>query len=192
MRLPWEDSEGKPVDLSPLSQRPKLLELMANSEGVRKNFFVKIRKRKPDECWPWMGRKLNGYGVFRVRQNGRVISLIAHRVAYYFAKKVYPGKLYVCHKCDNRKCMNPKHLFLGTHAINQLDKVIKGRTPKGTEHSNHVLTEKLVLEMRHRCLVLGQSRASVAKEFGYNYSTVIYAVLGVNWKHVPFPKGLES
>lgn len=188
--FPSEDWVERQGGLKRLQQRQELLERMESSAVVQKRFWGTAKIAKPNECWNWTGTlfKRGGYARFSITENGKNIRLRANRVAYYFVTKKHPGRFFVCHSCDNPKCINPSHMFLGTHKINQLDKVSKGRTPKGNQHSNRVLTEEIVKEMRHRCLVRGETRAAVADDLGFNRSTVVYAVLGINWKHVPFPK----
>lgn len=108
--------------------------------------------RQPDGCWVWTGaRSAKGYGQVGVI-DGAKINRQTHRVAYELAKgRIGPG-LMVCHKCDNRACCNPDHLFLGSAQDNVHDKMAKMRERAGIPRvcaNGHVLTPSNCLRCTH-------------------------------------------
>lgn len=95
-----------------------------NREEVRKRFFRKF-KIVDSGCWEWIPSGLKaGYGQFRV-----LGEQLAHRVSYILFRGD-PGEMFVCHHCDNPKCVNPEHLFLGLPIDNSQDMVKKGRATR--------------------------------------------------------------
>lgn len=115
----------------------------------------------PEMCWPWLGAgKGNGYGH---TSRGP-----AHRVSYELFVGPVPNGMDVCHKCDNRACVNPDHLFLGTRAENMADMKAKGRGAGGCRKH---LRESQVQEIRRR-LSVGIPQAEIARTMNVNRGTV--------------------
>ena len=122
------------------------------------------------------------------RTDGTRRTMSAHRLSYELHFGEIPDGMEVCHKCDNRRCVNPYHLFLGTRQDNINDRERKGRNnpPKGEANPKAKLTEADVLEIREKRLQ-GVSFGKLATEYGVCKKTVQSAVSGKTWAHLPEP-----
>ena len=140
---------------------------------------------KPAEgCWEWQ-RKLypNGYGYFWVK--GR--ELLAHRVSYMLSTgnfNLLPRDV-VMHSCDNRRCVNPAHLSVGTARDNMQDAVRKGRMnpPRGVRSGRAIFTEGDICSIRALAR-LGWTRQRIGRLFNTNYQTVGKIMDNQRWQHV--------
>lgn len=165
-------------------------------------FWSKVDRRSPGQCWPWTAQRRNGYGFCWVPSG----PFRAHRVAYFLSTGIDPGNMMICHRCDNRFCCNPNHMFLGTHQDNQDDKLRKGRVAAGVRHrsktkpesvargSSHwiaKLTEEEVVKIRERH-DSGESFGSISRSLGVSLTAVFMAYHGRSWKHVPKPATLPA
>jgi hypothetical protein len=135
-------------------------------------FWLLVDVGSPNECWNWEGSSTKGYGNFEGSK--------AHRISYKLQHGEFDPKLDVLHKCDNPSCVNPKHLFLGSHIQNMQDMVNKGRSVRGEDCSFHKLTEQTVKEIRIKS-ANGQSSYSLAREYEVDPKTIRSAVNKKTW-----------
>jgi hypothetical protein len=136
--------------------------------------------KKGDGCREWTGSLATaGYG--RVNLGGRR-RILAHRLSYELHVGPVPAGLFVRHHCDNRSCVNPAHLFLGTNQDNMDDMWAKGRgpDPRGERNGRAKVTAVQVAAIRAR-RAAGESSAALAAEFGVTRSAVWQIVRGRSW-----------
>jgi len=132
-------------------------------------------------CWLWTScLDSDGYGYLHNRTQDGAKNLKAHRVSYQEFIGPIPAGLYVCHSCDVPSCVNPAHLWLGTHEENQKDRTRKGRTSKGAAHYNAILDEATVLKIR---AATGNLR-EIGEQFGLRKTHVHEVRSSKTWKHV--------
>jgi hypothetical protein len=133
-------------------------------------------------CWEWQIGTQNGYG--RTSYCGK--HTYAHRVAYELYRQ-HPGELCVLHECDNRRCCNPEHLFLGTRADNIEDMWKKGRQSDAAQratYGNARLSEEDVREIRHRYATGAGTQGEIGEAFGITQTAVSGIVRRVRWAQI--------
>jgi len=152
------------------------------SKSSISRFNIKVEIREGSDCHWWVGGKnKDGYGNFW--GDGKNIG--AHRFAYERSFGLIPEHdshhgWCVCHKCDNRACVNPDHLFLGTNKDNVDDKVSKGRQASGPKAGKSKLTEDDVRRIRN----LSGTARSIAKQFNVFEGTIGRILKRKTWRHI--------
>lgn len=137
---------------------------------------------KSDGCWLWDAYiSPNGYGQFMQKDGNRTS---AHRIAWKLTFGEIPNGLLVCHHCDNRKCVRPSHLFLGTHSDNTRDALSKDRLSRGSRNSNTKLTEEKVLEIKKMLTGKYGEQTLLAKKFSVSPEVIRLISKNKTWKHV--------
>lgn len=151
------------------------------SRKIRAKEQFESHFKKTEDCWLWEG-KLNqgGYGKFGAKST-------ASRLSYQYYRGEISKGLQVCHTCDNRRCVNPDHLFLGTIGDNMRDRTAKNRQAKGSKTNNAILTEEIVLEIR-KMRISGLEYQIIADHFGIQWDLARKVCKNNIWKHIPLGK----
>lgn len=128
-------------------------------------------------CHNWRGGlNLTGYGVLSYKHE----KWLAHRLSFTLAYGSIPDNLYICHKCDNPKCINPEHLFLGSQKDNLTDMTSKGRAAVGSDYHRSNLTDEDVKAIKADT----RKQLVIAKEYGVSRTNISAIKTGRAWKHV--------
>ncbi len=175
---------------------------------LAERFWSHVEKSEQG-CWLWTAsRMVSGYGQFGIRKG---VLTGAHRMAWKLTFGAIPDGLLVCHKCDNKLCVRPDHLFLGTASDNVHDMIAKGRhsgitkpesfrrgekhhwrlhpemTLKGGLNPNAKLTTEQVIAIRERGTAGSMPRKEIAAEYGVATALVGQILRGTAWRHVQIP-----
>jgi DNA-binding XRE family transcriptional regulator len=145
-------------------------------------FWHYVQPKTAEECWEWQGPNdcLQGYGRFKV--NG--IPYIAHRFSYELRHGPISHDLFVCHTCDNPKCVNPHHLFAGTSQDNHADMIQKQRNVHGTAHPLAKLQEDQVIQIREMYATNQFHQGDLAHLFGVSKTLIGNIVNYRTWRHI--------
>jgi hypothetical protein len=143
-------------------------------------FWSRVDKKSTDECWLWTGSfDKDGYG--QMRDGIRKIQDRGHKFSYRLHFGEIPVGMCICHKCDNPSCVNPDHLFLGSHRANQDDKMAKNRHAKGETQGHSKLTNEQIAQIRARA---NEDYKVLCSEFNVVPSTVYRIWHKQSWKHL--------
>lgn len=143
-------------------------------------FWENVNQNASNECWEWTGSKLSaGYGMLYIGNQMK----LAHRYSYELHNGAIPQGMFCCHHCDNPSCVNPAHLFLGTHNDNMADMKSKGRQKHGNGKAK--VTEAQVLEIRQKYARGGITHRELAAIYGVNREAISNIIQRKNWPHVP-------
>lgn len=168
-------------DMSSPNWKRNFLRHVCKEETVRS-------KHVQDPCWIWTGTRLctkrgETYGRFSCGGKANHRQFLAHRVSFLMFHGPIPAKLLVRHKCEEKLCVNPAHIELGTYAQNTADSVARKVIPVGSKKHCSKLTEDSVRAFRERWRN-GEKMINLSREAGVDDSTMHHALHGINWRHV--------
>ncbi len=156
-------------------------------EQATATFWSRVDKSGgEDACWLWTANNNGtGYGIMRWRGKNQVAS----RISYELAHGSIPDGLCVLHACDNRACVNPLHLWVGTYKDNMQDMIKKGRQNnvrssicEGEKNPHAKLTTQQVIEIRRKYRIGDVSQRALGDEYGVSDTTICEIIKRQKWK----------
>ena len=154
---------------------------------LEQRFWNKVNQEGPihpvlgTRCWIWTaGHFVSGYGAFNVAKT----PIYAHRLCWTLTRDAIPSGLEVLHHCDNPPCVNPDHLFLGTHADNMADMASKERKQWGEAHYKAKFTETTVKEVRKLYAQGGITQRAIAARYGVCQQAISRIIVRKTWDHL--------
>lgn len=167
-----------------LDGRPRVR--LARFAPMTKLDIVQRSKRAKNGCWNWTRCiDATGYGMMGIHRPNKNTSEHAHRIAWRVWYGAFDSSLYMCHKCDNRRCVNPAHLFVGTPSQNQVDSKEKGRAnrPHCEHHPKAKLNRRQVSFIRANYSYRHPKNGGCAlgRRFGVSSNQILRIVRGQSW-----------
>lgn len=150
-------------------------------EGLINRFRASFQEGAKDECWLWQ-RSMHVKGYGQIKKTNERLQAYAHRIAFELANGPIPSGKQVCHTCDNPRCVNPKHLFIGTSADNHQDMKRKNRHLFGSKNGGAVLNEQQVKEILALVSIVPQRELGI--RYGVSQGTISKIALGQRWSHM--------
>lgn len=175
-----EDIRKKRVKLADI----KDVKDIYSEEDLR--LFFNLLEKTDNGCWEWTGAVRNEkdrYGIFYFKKSK--ISIGTHRFSWiYHNNVIIPTQVFVCHKCDNKICSNPDHLFIGSCRENILDAKKKGLLAMGEKAGMAKLTDKSVREIKLAWNNGSGTQSSLARKYNVKQSNIWLIVNGKAWEHI--------
>lgn len=170
------------------NEKRKFCSKSCASQGRFKNPELRFKSYydvSENGCWEWKKPSAShGYGCLNVKGK----SILAHRYSYELHKGKIPDGLDICHSCDNRKCVNPDHLWTGTHRENMMDCLKKGlgNRANGEKAPKSKLTKEQVLEIRKLYIHYSHNfgAPSLAKKYGVRIPSIYKIISRETWRHI--------
>ena len=178
----YKRNDRKEQNCCSLSCRTKLKFKKLNDELNLKSYEQKkeiIKKRfenyiiKKDGCWEWKIAKVQGYGVFKFNRK----MYKAHRISWELHFGEIPKDKFVLHKCNNKECSNPDHLYLGSYIENRIDLANSGTSKQKLLNKDQIIKIKKLLNIGVPC-------NRISKDFNIRYATILSLKKGKTWKEI--------
>lgn len=167
--------------------KPNFIDPSILTSPVLDRFWSKVDRRGANCCWIWNASTTHaGYGKLCIITDGKKRFFLSHRISYIVHYGSFDRDLLVCHTCDNPKCVNPKHLWLGTNLTNAIDKMNKGRdnliqARRTRRNKGYKLTEAQVIEIRS-LYPNGMSYRRLASIFGVSPPMIRNIIKRKSWR----------
>lgn len=155
---------------------------------MHRKFWKHVRRGMPWECWNWIG----GNARYGYLSHNRVLKYLAHRISFVMHNGSLGHFDQVNHECDNKRCVNPFHLYLGSPMQNNTDAFVRGQTRTGASVYCAKMNETQVSEARRRYKAGTASVRTLAKQHGVSYCTMRHALIGTRWRSATEPPAVNG